>query len=153
MVPYDHDTSPHTLLYITTVSEHYKLIPWLLQNHYCLPFASTWVHPRFFVEVHVAHLLSFQCYVGFFCLVCLHSVSCVPLIYNKINISPIHCNIWLWLWCLKSLSTIFQFYRRGQFYLWRKPEYPEKTTDMSQVTDKLDHIMLYQMITSLLPNS
>ena len=24
-------------------------------------------------------------------------------------------------------------------YWWRKPEYPEKTTDLSQVTDKLSH--------------
>jgi hypothetical protein len=30
-----------------------------------------------------------------------------------------------------------QLYRGGQFYCWRKPENPEKTTDLSQVTDKL----------------
>ena len=43
----------------------------------------------------------------------------------------------------KKWLVKFQLYCGGKFYWRRKPEYPEKTTDPSQVIDKLYHVMLH----------
>ena len=40
-----------------------------------------------------------------------------------------------------SSNTVHMALGGGQFYWWRKPGYPEKTTDLPQVTDKLYYIV------------
>jgi len=44
--------------------------------------------------------------------------------------------------CLTPLSAIFQLYHGDQLSWWKKPEYPERTTDHGQATGKLYHLRL-----------
>ena len=48
--------------------------------------------------------------------------------------------VWFWygLMVFNAIFNNFQLYRGGQFYFWRKLAYPEKTTDLSSVTNNFE---------------
>ena len=70
------------------------------------------------------------------------SVTCWPRMKKRYYDS---CHWWLaGLWCFNATFNKIPENFGGQFYWWRKPEYPKETTDLSQDTDKLNHIILHR---------
>ena len=99
---------------------------------FCRPVKLSDFHTYFKTLLKNTNLLLFQAYqvnmfiITLFCL--MYTAT------NSLNQINVHMVKQLTFSQLKN-----QLYRRGQFYWWRKPDYPVTTTD------KLDHIMLYKI--------
>jgi hypothetical protein len=55
----------------------------------------------------------------------------------------------LFLCCFTPLSTIFQLYRGGQFYWWRKPEYQEKPKSLLKARNNICYYIRVRLCYSL----
>jgi hypothetical protein len=91
------------------------------------------------IVAFISRLIALSLYINLCLIVKLDSLSCsftsissLTKYQSKLRISSSYL-----------ITTVYSVCRSYQFYWWRKPEYPEKTTDMPQVTNKLYHIIEY----------
>ena len=135
---------PHSWLYHWFVTRVTRQVS-LYGAGTAYPSLSTCFH-RLFSVMFVSLSLSFSmlCF-EYHCLsLCLFSFAHCIVCTSTID------SFWLHLWfdfdlifgILTPLSAIFQLYHGDQFWWWRKPEYPERTTDPGQAYGKLYHLRL-----------
>jgi hypothetical protein len=73
-------------------------------------------------------------------LLCNDNLNVYKLLFYNFMTSHVSCEK-----CLIPLSTIFQLLRGCHFELIKETDYSEKTTDLSQVTNKFNFIKLYRV--------
>ena len=73
----------------------------------------------------------------------IYSVFCRILSW-EVDLLPLIELLVIFMICgvLTLLSEIYQLCHGDQFYWWKKPEYPERTTDNGQATGKLYHLRM-----------
>ena len=118
----------------------YNLMASCMRSHqgsFCQPTNQRWVY-HLNLSIHQEVFSNWSMY-----LTVLHMTGQTNMNERSPNMTPKRLLsfdlIWFWLW-LTPLSAIFQLYHGDQFSWWKKPEYPERTTDHGQATSKLYHL-------------
>jgi hypothetical protein len=98
------------------------------------------------LPVHVSVLLRFtasDCPFGIFKLFLSPASNYKPHVRHPIGRTMFTLVLFVCLMVLHATFNNISVISWRQLYWWKKPEDPEKTIDLSQVTDQLYHIMLY----------